>query len=323
MTDIFKYVDDNGNFTHTKIEGTKEEAIQFIDMYKNSEFYSRMTDSQKIIIRKLVFPRLLETGMFPSGLLLSLVMPPVSKEHKFSVYGNVASMGDTITFDLPPRFKQHQKETKLMKEVNANKEYILIGDISVSMTTKEAACNDKTRYEYMLEKFKQITNEAASYDEHNSCTVILFGEKCHVYEDINASNLDEKLNNASFEGFTYLHLALNKAFEIHKQQRREYKKEDKEHPGTVFIVFTDGDPSNRNAVKESLSNIIASIDSEDEVQVILVTVGTQSRELAQWLKGLHDALEDDSINPNDYDILHVKNIEDANFIDLLRLKDHE
>lgn len=102
MTDISKYVDKNGNFTHTKIEGTIEQLKEFIQKYRETDHFKNKTDSQKIIMEAWFFPEIIKTGMVPQGLLLELVMP--SKLEKFKSFDELKP-GGTITFDLPPRFK--------------------------------------------------------------------------------------------------------------------------------------------------------------------------------------------------------------------------
>lgn len=208
-----------------------------------------------------------------------------------------------------------------MKEVNPNKEYIFLGDISGSMSAQD--CSGQSRLNYMMEKFKLFINQACEFDEHSAADIILFGEKIYTLEKVKPEDIDTKTNSAHLEGFTNLHLAIEKAFSMHKQAKREYKKEDKVHPGTVFFVFTDGEPTNRKAVKEQLKRIIDDIESEDEVQIVMVIVGQPTSELMRWLKSIHDDLEDKSINPNDYDILHVTSIDEVNFLECLKLKDHD
>lgn len=208
-----------------------------------------------------------------------------------------------------------------MKEVNPNKEYIFLGDISGSMSNED--CGGQSRFNYMLEKFKLFINQACEFDEHSAADIILFGENIYSFDKAKPEDVDGLLKNVFLEGFTNLHLAIEKSFSMHKQAKREYKKEDKVHPGTVFFVFTDGEPTNRKAVKEQLKRIIEDIDSEDEVQVVMVIVGQPSSELRLWLKSIHDDLEDESINPNDYDILHVTSIDEVNFLECLKLKDHD
>lgn len=208
-----------------------------------------------------------------------------------------------------------------MKEVNPNKEYIFLGDISGSMGTTD--CSGQTRFKYMLEKFKLFINQACEFDEHSAADIVLFGEKVYSFDKVKPENIDANLNNVNLEGFTNLHLAIEKAFTIHKQAKRDCKKEDKVHPGTVFFVFTDGEPTNRKAVKEQLKRIIDDIESEDEIQIVLIIVGRPNSELMKWLNSIHDELEDNSINPNDYDILHITSIDEVNFMECLQLKDHD
>jgi uncharacterized protein YegL len=208
-------------------------------------------------------------------------------------------------------------------EVNPNKEYIIAGDISASMTTIDSACGGNTRYAYMLEKFKQFIQVASDFDEHGSPTIIMFGERAHVFEHCDLKKVNDLTNWQNFEGFTNLHLAIDAAFGVHKEEKREQAAEKKFHPGTVLMVFTDGDPTNRAAVKRSLEKIVNSVDSEDEFQVIFLTVGTVTRELSAYLEALHDELEDKSVNPNDYDIIHVEKLEDVDFFGAVKAKDHD
>jgi hypothetical protein len=99
---IYKYVDDNGNFTHTKINGTKEQILELLNQYRETEFYKSKTDSQKLLIENILFPQIIETGMISQGILLELVMPSVTENFKFSDL----KVGAEIKFDLPPRYKQ-------------------------------------------------------------------------------------------------------------------------------------------------------------------------------------------------------------------------
>lgn len=103
MSDIAKYIDSNGNFTHTKINGTEEQIEQVIQLFRETDFYKTRTDSQKIILENIIIPQIIKTGMIPQGMLLELVMP--SCNTKFSDM----KIGSTITFDLPPQFQNKNK----------------------------------------------------------------------------------------------------------------------------------------------------------------------------------------------------------------------
>lgn len=101
MNNIEKYIDANGNFTHTKIEGTKDQISELIQKYRETNFYKSMTDRQKILAENYLFPEIIETGMVPQGMLLELVMP--STKEKFKSLSELKP-GATITFSLPPKY---------------------------------------------------------------------------------------------------------------------------------------------------------------------------------------------------------------------------
>lgn len=205
-------------------------------------------------------------------------------------------------------------------EINPNLEYILAGDISVSMTTNDVNCGNDTRYNYMLEKFKSFIKTAEDFDEHGGATVLLFGENVKTFEDVKLDDINTKLNSVVFEGFTNLHLAIDTAFDLHLAKKRERAEKGQLHPGTVLIVFTDGEPTNRMAVERSVIRIANTIDRADEFSIILLTVGSRSKEMQQYLDGLHEKLES-SLN-RDFDILHIAKLEETSFLGTLKLKDH-
>ena len=51
------------------------------------------------------------------------------------------------------------------------------------------------------------------------------------------------------------------------------------------------------------------IDSEDEFQIVFLTVGTINKDVNKYLESLHDDLEDPQLNPNDF----LKNIKENSF----------
>lgn len=101
MSDISKYIDKNGNFTHSKLEGTKEQISELIEQYRKTNYYSLMTDSQKILAENMLFPQIIETGMIPQGMLLEIVMPSVPKGFRF----DELKPGAEIEFDIPQKYK--------------------------------------------------------------------------------------------------------------------------------------------------------------------------------------------------------------------------
>ena len=205
-------------------------------------------------------------------------------------------------------------------EIDPNKEYILCGDISGSMSTPDHNCGGQRRFDYMLEKFQLFVKTAEDFDAHGAPTVLLFGEKVHVYKDTKAETIEKILPKIDFEGFTYIHLCLEKAYELHLDEKREAAKQKKFHPGTVVFIFTDGAPSNRPAVERTLVDIANRIEREDEFQISFLTVGTINADLASYLKNLHDGLEDKI--KTGYDIIHIDRLENVTFMGAVKGKNH-
>ncbi len=206
-------------------------------------------------------------------------------------------------------------------EVNPNKEYILCGDISTSMQTVDPKCADNSRYKYMLEKFKSFIKTSEEFDPHGA-TLILFGEKTHNYPDTTLEKLekDRILDNVDFEGFTNIHLAIDDAYTMHKEKKSEFANEGKVHPGTICMIFTDGEPTNRLAVEKKIIQIANEIDREEEFQIVFLTVGTINHELKTYLDGLHDTLEKKLTK--DYDIFHVLELDKTSFLSVAAANQH-
>lgn len=196
-------------------------------------------------------------------------------------------------------------------EINPNREYFLAGDISMSMTDRDPACGGQTKYDYMLEKFEAFIKTAEEFDQHGTSTVLLFGEKVTVYEDVKLEDVKAKLRNPRFEGMTMTHEAILEAYALHKADKREEKREGKTHPGSHLLIFTDGAATQRNAVGQAIIDIANDIESEDEFQITFLTVGTIDRNLEEFLEGLHEELE--KYIKRDFDIVHVDKLEDVSF----------
>ena len=208
-------------------------------------------------------------------------------------------------------------------ELNPNVEYILGADISMSMETIDPLCGGQTRYNYMLEKFQSFIKTAEDFDEHGAPTIILFGENVKIYEHVKLDDIRSKLNSIVFEGFTNLHLLIEEAYKLHREDKSELAKEKKFHPGTKLLVFTDGEPTNKPAVERIIARIANEIDTQEEFQIMFLTVGTISPGLQRWLDGLHDKMEDKIINPRDFDIIHISPLEKISFLGAVGANKHD
>lgn len=183
-------------------------------------------------------------------------------------------------------------------ELNPNMQYILCGDISASMQERDPKCGGADRYSYMLEKFKSFIKEAEDFDPDGP-TIILFGEGVTTYENTTLDKVDSLLSHVQFEGFTNTHLAIKEAYRIHQR--------DKSHATCVF-VFTDGQPTNENALERTIREIANSVNREDEFNIGFVLTGTVPARLREYLNKLDDELG------AKYDIVGVREIEGLTFL---------
>lgn len=193
-------------------------------------------------------------------------------------------------------------------EIDPNKQYILAGDISGSMDSKDSKCAGLTRYNYMLEKFEAFIKISEDYDPDGP-TVMLFGEHVHTFRNTNLDAIKDKLTKITFEGFTNTDKVIDEAFKLHREEKAALAKEGKAHQGTVLMLFTDGAPTNRAAVGRSITNIANAIDVREEFSIIFLTVGTIAPDLQDWLTMIDDNLKDAML-----DIVDVKAIEDVTFL---------
>lgn len=207
-------------------------------------------------------------------------------------------------------------------EISAEKEYILAGDISSSMNEVDPKCGGNTKYNYMLEQFKSFIQTAQDFDKHGAPTVMLFGTDVYVYDHVTFDEISSKLNKITPNGWTNLHLLLDKAFDKHQEEKAEAKEEGHEYNGTQLFIFTDGAPTNKPSVERALINIVSNIKDEDEFQIHILTVGTIDKGLKEWLENLHDEMDNPKINPNDFDIIHVSALEDVTFLGAVAAKTH-
>jgi uncharacterized protein YegL len=190
-------------------------------------------------------------------------------------------------------------------EISLNREYILAGDISISMETVDPKCMNLSRYQYMLEKFKSFIKTTSDFDEHGGCTIMLFGQNVHKYEHANLSLVEDKLDRVKFEGLTMTDLLLQEAWDEHKEEKVKMLKEKKIHPGTTLMIFTDGEPTNPASVVREIGNIKNKVDLDDEFKIIFLIVGSMEVNKLQFFNNLMKA------SPN---MISFHELENVNFI---------
>lgn len=185
-------------------------------------------------------------------------------------------------------------------EVNKGDEFIIAYDISGSMNTVDCP-GGLSRLVYTRETLKTFIGEAAKFDP-NGVSVYLFGATVHAYRDLTPQQVDEKLSNIKTEGATQTHLAIQAAFAEHKEKGSKQ---------TFLILFTDGAPSDSEAVKQTIIDITKKVADPMEFRIAFITVGVVADDLRAYLTELDDTLTQSGAA---HDIVDVKAIDEVDFM---------
>lgn len=182
-------------------------------------------------------------------------------------------------------------------ELNAGDDFFIIKDRSTSMKIEDCP-GGLSRSAYVDEQSKVFAQEAAKYDT-DGVTVIQFGVTVQKWSDIPADQLDAALTVEKYEPATMTHLAIKAAWDEHKERGNEQ---------STALVFTDGEPSDPNALLKQIAAITNEVQDEREFNIAFLTVGVRSAALEAFLTTL-----DDGIPGAKYDIVDVKRQEEVDF----------
>lgn len=184
-------------------------------------------------------------------------------------------------------------------ELHKGDNFIFGIDVSGSMATVDCPGNME-RIEYLKEKVKQFAVEASKYDE-DGIDIITFGHNINVKHGItaeNASTIIDALHATEMSTRTADLIA--KAYDLHKIGGYER---------TVLFIATDGEPSDRDAVKKVIIDITHAITDPGEFDISFLTVGVINPALRSFLTSL-----DDDLTGAKYDIVDVKALEEVDFM---------
>lgn len=183
-------------------------------------------------------------------------------------------------------------------ELNKGDQFIIGFDISGSMQTQDCP-GETTRFSYVMETMKAFIGEAAKWDP-DGVSFYAFNNKCTEYRDVaSVDAINATIGQLRPGGGTYTHLAITAAFKEHKEKGSEQ---------TFFMIFTDGEPTEPEKVKQSIVDITKQVKDEKEFRISILTVGNRSPALDQWLTDL-----DDNLTAAKYDIVDVERLEDVDF----------
>lgn len=183
-------------------------------------------------------------------------------------------------------------------ELNKGDNFIFGIDVSGSMQTKDCPGNT-SRIEFLKENVITFAKEASKWDE-DGIDIIPFGETAKPQKGVSAENAATIIGALkATHGMTDTAALIREAYSLHQQGG--YKQ-------TVLFVATDGEPSDRGAVKEEIRKIAANLKDEHEFAISILTVGNIDPGLRDFLTEL-----DDTLNAK-FDIVDVKALTEVDFM---------
>lgn len=181
----------------------------------------------------------------------------------------------------------------------AGYQLVVAVDISGSMNTKERAYDNQTRFQFVQQQIGYLAQELTKYDE-DGLDVVLFNDEVMVKRGVDSPASVERELQLRPRGGTNTMAAVEACYKLHQ----EYKKQ----PGfkaTLILMITDGEPSNREGLKNKLLEIGRKVAHQAEIGFSFLQVG-DDREAKKFLQSLDDLRES-----RDYkDIVDTKSFEE-------------
>jgi hypothetical protein len=183
-------------------------------------------------------------------------------------------------------------------ELNKGDQFIVGLDVSGSMQMRDCPGNT-TRFDYVLETMKVFIAEASKWDP-DGVSFYVFNAGLREFPDVaSVQQINETIATLRPGGGTATQLAIRAAYAEHKRKGSEQ---------TFLLLFTDGEPSDPDAVKQAVIDITQDVKDEKEFRIAILTVGERSPGLNAWLTDL-----DDHLTGAKFDIIDVEKLEDVDF----------
>jgi Mg-chelatase subunit ChlD len=188
-------------------------------------------------------------------------------------------------------------------ELNKGDQFIFAIDVSASMGSTDTP-SGQSRIEFAKEQTKTFISEASKYDE-DGVDVLTFGHQVIHLGALTAEKANEVVTGLKAnEGRTDTAGVLAKAFEL-----ANAKRQAGETNNIVVFVITDGEPNDREAVKQVIRKQAETQANGEDLGIVFLTVGVIDSGLQSFLTEL-----DDTLNAK-FDIVDVKALHEVNFVE--------
>jgi Mg-chelatase subunit ChlD len=183
-------------------------------------------------------------------------------------------------------------------ELNKGDNFIFAVDVSGSMGATDCP-GGKSRIEFLKENVITFAKEASKWDE-DGIDVIAFGHAITTHKGVTAEKAESIIGALKAnEGSTDTAGAIREAYKLHKAGS---------YAQSVLFLATDGEPADRNAVKEAIRTIASELKDEHEFAISFLTVGVIDAKLQSFLTELDDDLK------AKHDIVDVKALTEVDFM---------
>ncbi len=173
-------------------------------------------------------------------------------------------------------------------------DFIIVVDRSGSMGTEDMS-GGRSRWKYMQETAAQFARDMGKLDSDGVGLVVFGGSNIESFDGVNADKIIEIFANRNPGGGTPLAEALTAALKLAgKSDKKDF-----------IVVFTDGEPDDKAAVKKVIINQANSQATDDACTILFIPVGSNPSDTA-FLKTL-----DDDLTGAKFDIVDVKTLAEA------------
>jgi hypothetical protein len=167
----------------------------------------------------------------------------------------------------------------LNAETASEFDFIVGLDASGSMASPSKRFAGKTRWEEAQETILGIASALDKYDA-DGIDVVVFGGGVSLVEGVTSAKVSDVFSSRGPRGSTPLAEALSVVVD----------KQKKTGKNTVAIVFTDGEPDDKQAVIKTIVNAANAIDKDEALTFLFVQIGDDAG-AAKFLTSLDDDLQ--------------------------------
>lgn len=183
-----------------------------------------------------------------------------------------------------------------------NRDYTLIVDKSGSMATRDMP-GGKTRWDAAQESAFALASKMEGLDP-DGITLYTFSSNFKRYNDVTAAKVGDIWRENEPMGGTELHTVLQDAFKDFFARKTAGKLKEN---GDLFMVVTDGEPSDPGAVARVIVEASKKLDKDEELAIQMFQVG-QDQGATRFLKALDDDLTAQGAK---FDIVDTTTYQDA------------